>query len=135
MFSSSGSSLLRTLIVVAAGLCLAVGGIAIVVVVALPSGSDLCANDKVVEVLSPNGQRKAVSFRRNCGATTSYSTQVSILPAKTTLPNESGNIFVVDDEPMMTLRWINDQHLHISGAGETDFLRRMEFRGVQITYE
>lgn len=43
--------------------------------------SNPCGNDEVREFLSPNGRVKAVVFRRNCGATTSHSTHVSVLRA------------------------------------------------------
>jgi hypothetical protein len=97
---------------------------------------DVCGNDSVVETISPNGQLKAVTFRRNCGATTDYSTHVSILPASRKLPNESGNVFVRNHEPALVVRWIDDQHLSISGGGaSTSFKRLSEFKGVYITYE
>jgi|GEM_PF-576758 len=54
---------------------------------------DLCGNRVEKEILSPNGKKKAVVFERDCGATTKYSTQVSILNAEAKLPNETGNVF------------------------------------------
>jgi hypothetical protein len=53
-----------------------------------------CGNDLVKDVRSPNGKTKAVLFERDCGATTSASTQVSLLPSNESLPNEIGNVFV-----------------------------------------
>jgi hypothetical protein len=41
---------------------------------------DLCGNDPISETPSPNGQMKVVVFQRDCGATTGFSTQVSVLP-------------------------------------------------------
>ena len=37
-----------------------------------------CGNDLVKEVPSPNGKMKAVVFQRDCGATTGFSTQISL---------------------------------------------------------
>lgn len=53
-----------------------------------------CANtvDSVVE--SPDKQLRAIVFERNCGATTGFSTQISIIKAGDTLPNEGGNVYV-----------------------------------------
>jgi hypothetical protein len=56
------------------------------------------------ETVAPNGTLKAVTFRRDCGATTKYSVQVSILPAKKPLPNEGGNVFVASGEPNIVIR-------------------------------
>jgi hypothetical protein len=53
-----------------------------------------CGNDLVKEVRSPDGQMNAVVFQRDCGATTGFSTQVSLLSSNKSLPNESGNLFV-----------------------------------------
>jgi hypothetical protein len=97
---------------------------------------DLCGNDNQQEIISPNGTLKAVQFRRSCGATTGYSTHVSILPASRRLPNEAGNVFVVGDEPTVIVRWIDDRHLSISGGGAgTAFVHLTDFRGVHITYD
>jgi hypothetical protein len=115
---------------------LAVGGFALFTSFRFPSVDDLCANDKLVETVSPNGQLKAVTFRRDCGATTSYSTHVSILPASRKLPNEAGNVFVQSREPMVVVRWLDDQHLRISGGGaSTSFVHLTDFRGVRIIYD
>jgi Family of unknown function (DUF5412) len=97
---------------------------------------DLCGNDHLVETISPSGQLKAVAFRRDCGATTGYSTHVSILPASRKLPNEAGNVFVQDREPMIIVRWLDDQHLSISGGrAGTAFVHLSDFHGVRIDYE
>ena len=55
-----------------------------------------CANELLAEVASPDGKWKAVVFQRGCGATTGFSTQVSLLPAASVMPNESGNAFRSD---------------------------------------
>lgn len=69
----------------------------VLVVVFLPSGSDnLCGNAPFAEVLSPAGNLKAVVFERDCGATTRFSTQVSVIKATNTLQNEGGNLFIAD---------------------------------------
>lgn len=53
-----------------------------------------CANDIVAEVPSPSTVRVALVFRRNCGVTTSYGTDVSLLEAGRRPPGseEAGNI-------------------------------------------
>lgn len=97
---------------------------------------DFCTNDNLRESVSPNATIKAVLFRRDCGATTTYSTQVSILPVSRKLPNESGNVYVAGGEPTVIVRWIDDRHLSISGGGAATVFKHLSvFAGVQITYD
>lgn len=125
------------------GLALLLGGIVVVFVICggmfwlfMFPFLDPCANDNLHEVVSPNGALKAVRFRRDCGATTGYSTHISILPSTQRLPNKGGNVFVVGEEPMVVVRWIDDRHLSISGGGASaSFLHLTDFRGIRITYD
>jgi hypothetical protein len=57
-----------------------------------------CGNEILKEVRSPSGKTKAVVFQRDCGATTGFSTQVSVLRSDQQLPNEGGNVFVADTD-------------------------------------
>ena len=67
-------------------------------VVLLSSGCGLCANEEMLRVPSPDAKLEAVIFQRDCGATTGFSTQVSIVPKGASLPNEGGNVFVADTD-------------------------------------
>lgn len=79
--------------------------------------SGMCANTILTEVMSPDRERRAVVFQRDCGATTGFSTQVSILRAGDSLPDDDGgNAFVADTDhgaapagpdgsPEVTVRW------------------------------
>jgi hypothetical protein len=58
-----------------------------------------CMNDTHSEVLSPDARLKVVTFERNCGATTGFSTQISILDASDTLPNQGGSVLVIAGHP------------------------------------
>ena len=80
---------------------------------------DMCGNQVLAEFPSPNRQMKAVIFERDCGATTDFSTQVSILPSKEQLRNEGGNVFVADTDhgrapsgagggPEVRVHWVSD---------------------------
>lgn len=98
--------------------------------------SDLCGNKQISEVVAPNGKLKAVTFRRDCGATTAYSVQVSIIPATKPLPNEGGNVFVASGEPNIVVRWIGDRHLSISGGSSSGaFKAEKAFGDIQVTYD
>jgi hypothetical protein len=60
-------------------------------------GDSLCGNRVVAEALSPNGRWKAVVFVRDCGATTSWATHVSILKPNAVLRGrDAGNVFHLD---------------------------------------
>ncbi len=52
----------------------------------------LCGHTVKEEALSPDGARKAICFIRDCGATTSYVTNVSIVEARTTCTDTAGNV-------------------------------------------
>ena len=59
---------------------------------------------------------KGVVFERSCGATTGFSTQISILPVTQKLENEGGNIFIVLGRPKEVrpkLHWLNNSELSI----------------------
>src|SRR5687767_14406824 len=74
----------------------------------------LCANDILSEARSPDGRARAIVFRRSCGATTGFSTQVSVVRGTEPLPNDPGNVFVADPlrseagsapDPAVKVRW------------------------------
>ena len=59
---------------------------------------DVCGNHVVSEAKSPDRARKVVVFQRDCGATTGFSTQASVLPTNSILPSGSGNLFASDTD-------------------------------------
>lgn len=73
---------------------------------------DMCRNQIVEEAQSPDRKFKAVIFTRDCGATTGYSTQLSILENADHLENESGNTFILSDK-------VNDGLTFDHGGGKT----------------
>jgi hypothetical protein len=86
-----GSVLLKVLAGIAA---VAILGIAGVVANGFLWG---CGNNVLLEVPSPDGQHKAAIFIRNCGATTSLSTQVSVLQVPSTIGSwHIGNTFIAE---------------------------------------
>jgi hypothetical protein len=71
-----------------------------------------CENGVLLDVLSPDGAREAIVFRRNCGATTAFSTQVSVLERRASLADEdSGNVFVSDGEGRLSVTWTGAREL------------------------
>ena len=96
----------------------------------------MCGNDLINAQVSPNGELVAIAFRRNCGATTPYYTEVSILDEPGKLGNEAGNISIVEGRQPLTLEWNGDEQLNIGGVGYgRQSLRLSEYRGIRIRYE
>ena len=73
----------------------------------------MCGNHVISEKLSPDGQLKAVVFRRGCGAVVQDSTDVTILPANSHLPNESGNTFILRGAGSVKLVWASPRSVRI----------------------
>lgn len=82
---------------------------------------------------SPDGTQKAVVFERNSGATTGFSTQVSLLPFESVLPDEPGNVLGIDGHPDhtdITVDWINDKTLRV--AYTLEYGDRIHYRAEQV---
>lgn len=58
----------------------------------------MCANVILQELPSPDKKLKAVIFQRYCGATTGFSTQVTILKYDEKLHKAKGNVFSADTD-------------------------------------
>jgi hypothetical protein len=108
--------------------------------------SDMCGNTIVSQVTSPDGRRNAVMFQRDCGATTGFSTQVSILNAGKPLSG-IGNVFRADDDhgaaragewggPWTEIKWLAPDHLQVLYAAKSRlFAQEKDVSGVKITYQ
>ncbi|MEW8320097.1 MAG: DUF5412 family protein [Candidatus Thiodiazotropha sp.] len=101
--------------------------------------SDLCGNKLIAQSESPDKKYKAVMFQRDCGATTGFSTQISILAANEELENESGNILTADghtDENNFKMSWNNSRVLLVNNTqGATIFKKETSLKEVKILYE
>lgn len=103
--------------------------------------SDMCGNEVYSEVLSPDQEHKAVVFQRDCGATTGFSTQISIIDANDDLRNESGDIYIIDGHPKnasLTLTWLSSSELNIEkDLNGTEYKAESKwgyFKKIKITY-
>lgn len=105
-----------------------------------------CGNVEIVRSLSPSGKLAAVMFNRHCGATTGFSTQISIVP----MGEEAmgiGNVFRADTDhgaaqvgawggPWAELQWLSPTQLMIRYAANARIFERKARRGdVEIIYE
>uniref|UniRef100_B8HJV7 Lipoprotein n=1 Tax=Cyanothece sp. (strain PCC 7425 / ATCC 29141) TaxID=395961 RepID=B8HJV7_CYAP4 len=94
----------------------------------------LCENKVKQEIISPDGSQKAVLFERNCGATTRYSYQISVLPRAAKLPSGPGNTFssyVENPE----VRWEGDRQLLIKYPKTSPFRAESSVADVAIRYQ
>ncbi|HEY4363143.1 MAG TPA: hypothetical protein VGN17_19395 [Bryobacteraceae bacterium] len=97
---------------------------------------DLCGNEIKNESSAPGNGKRAVVFERDCGATTDFSTQVSILDNDHALPNDPGNVLVAEYRLTVDARWMAPDHLVIRYPALAKVtLRETSFRGVTISDE
>jgi hypothetical protein len=111
------------------------------------AGRDVCDNTPLAEVPSPGGTHKAVVFERSCGATTGFSTQVSVLSAGAKLWGSAGNVFIADTDhgaapsgpgggPVIEPVWIAEDRLLIRHHRLARvFLSEARAGSVAVTYE
>ena len=91
-----------------------------------------CANTVQQRVLSPDGRRV---FERDCGATTDYSTQVSVLEAGAELPNDGGNAYVYGHRTRLAVVWLSPSLLSIGyPAGARGLHEPPQAGGVTVRY-
>ena len=108
---------------------------------------DMCGNEVVDEIKSPDKKLKAVIFIRDCGATTGYSTQLSILGLEDRLDNETGNTFILSDKfgeglsfdnggAKVKALWTSENSLTIYFDNKIEFTKQEEeIKDVRISYE
>jgi len=119
----------------------------VVLVLAMNAGcSDGCGNTIVTSKEAPDARHAAVLFQRNCGATTGFSTQISVLNAGKQ-PTGSGNAFNADDDhgaaqaapwggPWAELVWLSPSRLLVRYDAMARVFQRSEaVSGVQISFE
>jgi hypothetical protein len=93
-----------------------------------------CHNVTRSEEISPDGELKAVTFRRICPAEHSITTHVSILRAKESLPDGNGNVFAYDNEIAIRVAWLNDSRLAVYTYADPAKARKIERAG-KVTVE
>lgn len=100
-----------------------------------------CDNRVVQRSLSPDGSREAVVFERNCGATTGYSTQISLMsPGKD--PANAGNLFIeldgerrlVWNDAAAAVRWTGPATLEVLFDAESEVFKAEQPEGLEVEY-
>jgi hypothetical protein len=107
-----------------------------VLAVAVSGCESPCGNEVSQTVVSPSGVLKAVTFSRNCGATTGFNTQVSILVSAGALPNEVGNTYIANGASPIQIKWRSDTELTlVVSNGEAPVKMENHVSGVKVSYE
>jgi hypothetical protein len=94
-----------------------------------------CRNVATSEEFSPNGQLKAVAFRRLCPEEHSITTHASIIRANEALPDGNGNVFGYDNEIAIRVSWLSDSRLAVYTYADPAKATKIERAGnVSIEY-
>lgn len=137
-------ALWKKILVGLATLCLLFVGAVAIILARLADG--MCGNEVLAEYPSPDGRLKAVVFQRDCGATTGFSTQVSILPVSSALENEGGNRFSADTDhrrapsgqgggPEVRFHWVSDTNAELQHHQFARIFRaNANAKGAQVAY-
>ena len=105
--------------------------------------SPLCSNETIASLPSSDGKHRAVMFMRECGATTDFTTQVSVDPG---FFQSVGNALVADaynggkrgpwGGPWATMKWVGPNELLVSYDKQARvFTRNSTVQGVTVTYQ
>lgn len=93
----------------------------LIVMTGCSAGETGCVNKEIDRHLSPDKAQEAVVFVRECGATTSPALNVSVLRRGKALPDEAGNVLVLNDPAAMAAKrgdvvptWKAARELHLS---------------------
>ena len=93
-----------------------------------------CDDEVTSSVSSPSHTISAVVFNRNCGATTGFNTQVSIVREGAALSG-AGNTLILDGTVPLKLRWVPGSRLEITGLGSAKvFKQEQSVAGVSVAY-
>lgn len=104
---------------------------------------NMCGVQLGAEALSPNQKLKAVIYQFDCGATTPFTTQVSILKPSEAIPYSAGNVFSAYNGsqegawrgPFAEIAWLSDTTLKVSYISDAAVQEREEkYKGIKVEY-
>jgi hypothetical protein len=78
--------------------------LALVLSACSPEALDYCENSLREYYSSPDGRNQAVVFDRSCGRSAS-TTNLSILPAGSSIPDSTGNAYTVPGAVVLGVQW------------------------------
>jgi hypothetical protein len=102
-----------------------------------------CATSDVYAYEAPGGRHKLVVYNFDCGATTDFSLNVSLLPADKILPKAGGNIYSLDHQRPdnrpgfnnFEVYWIDQSHVTVKLVGLGADAKRANLDGVDVSLE
>jgi hypothetical protein len=92
----------------------------------------LCGNQVIEQQKNNIDSYDYVIFKRDCGATTEFSYQLSIIKHRGNLGNDSGNIYIHDNP--FTAEWINKNTLRINGTTINGYKSVKQYKEIKIIY-
>jgi hypothetical protein len=107
------------------------------------SPENMCGVQLGAEALSPNQKLKAVIYQFDCGATSPFTTQVSILKPAEAIPYSAGNVFSAYKGsqkgawrgPFAEIAWLSDTTLKVSYISDAVVQEsEQKYRGINIKY-
>ena len=104
----------------------------------LVSACSTCADQVLSESASPNGVLIATSFVRNCGATTDFSSIVSLHRKSDGLGTDQDMVFVAKGRHQLSLRWSDATTLAVrcDTCSRASIFRQVAIAGdVNIDYQ
>ena len=96
----------------------------------------MCENSEIVSWKSPNQQWKVVLFERSCGATTGFTSQISLIDSGVNLKNSPGNVYIANDYlNNYTLSWISNKKIKVTGSNPKAILKKAWLNGIEFVSE
>jgi hypothetical protein len=93
-----------------------------------------CENNVISGMPSPDGADIAFVFRRSCGTTTGWSTDVSVIDMHRSLRSGPGNVLIVGDEQAVKVSWRGPKKLLVTGFKEPIHLQNPRVDSVTIEF-
>lgn len=94
----------------------------------------IAKNEILSQKVSPDGERIAIIFKRNAGATTGDNFQLSIIKSDQTLKNTGGNTYISYSEFEVEWEENNSLIVYVNESSEA-FKKRKKVFGVNILYQ
>jgi hypothetical protein len=114
------------------------GCCAVLLLVSVQFGCNVCSDEAVSNTSSPDAVLVATSFVRNCGATTDFSSMVSVHRKDTGFKEEREIVFVAKGRHDLLVSWTGPKTLSIrcTSCGRKDVFRQVVALGsVDVAFD